>query len=73
MSGLDLEAPLFIALYQTVITALICAGKLALARAFPQRFSFQETSVFGSQTMRTVSVFLTLCLYLPVLYKKVLL
>lgn len=54
LSGINLDAPMFIALYQTFITSLICFIKLTLSKTFPGRFSFPETNVFGTQTIKDV-------------------
>lgn len=53
LSDIDLDAPLFIAFYQTVITALICI----LIKNFSSMFTewqFPETKVFYWQTIRDV-------------------
>ncbi|EFA10140.1 GDP-fucose transporter 1-like Protein [Tribolium castaneum] len=54
LSDISLDAPMFIALYQTFITAAICFVKKGLARVFPQHFSFPETSVWDAQTIKTI-------------------
>lgn len=56
LSDIDLDAPMFIALYQTVVTATICFTKKILARNFPEKFSFPDTNVWDSNTIRSVSL-----------------
>lgn len=56
LSDINLNAPMFIALYQTLITAFICLGKKSLARTFPHHFTFPETNVFEIKTAKTVSI-----------------
>jgi GDP-fucose transporter C1 len=58
LSEIDLNAPMFIALYQTLITALICFMKKGLAKVFPKHFSFPDTNVWNVKTMKTVSTYL---------------
>lgn len=45
---------MFIALYQTFITALICIIKQTLSKTCPHKFSFPEANVFGMQTIKDV-------------------
>jgi GDP-fucose transporter C1 len=54
LSEIDLNAPMFIALYQTLITALICFMKKGLAKVFPKHFSFPDTNVWNVKTMKTI-------------------
>ncbi|XP_063922866.1 GDP-fucose transporter 1 [Zophobas morio] len=54
LSELELNAPMFIALYQTLVTTLICLMQKSLARMFPRYFSFPETSVWSMKTIKTI-------------------
>ncbi|XP_060534743.1 GDP-fucose transporter 1 [Cylas formicarius] len=54
LSHIDLEAPLFIAFSQTVITALICYGKKLASRSCPDRVSFPDIDVTDPCTVRSI-------------------
>lgn len=55
LSDINLEAPMFIALTQTFITAAICFIKKTLSHLWPDKVYFPETSVFGKETIKHVS------------------
>lgn len=63
LSDINLEAPIFIALTQTFITAAICFIKKSLHKLWPERVDFPETSVFGKETIQNVYIlpFYTIC------------
>lgn len=54
LSDINLDAPMFIALTQTFITAGICFIKKFLHKLWPDRFYFPETDVFGKETIKNV-------------------
>ncbi|RZC32929.1 TBC1 domain family member 7, partial [Asbolus verrucosus] len=54
LSDIELNAPMFIALYQTFITAVICFIKKSLALMFPHHVSFPETNVWDLNTIKTI-------------------
>ncbi|KAJ8920269.1 hypothetical protein NQ315_011930 [Exocentrus adspersus] len=54
LSNINLEAPMFIALSQTLITALICYLKKVLSATYPSTIKFPEIDVWDRYTMKTV-------------------
>ncbi|KAF7267865.1 hypothetical protein GWI33_018947 [Rhynchophorus ferrugineus] len=54
LSDLDLDAPIFINLSQTLITALICYGKKSLSKLFPSKFSFPDIDIWDKQIIKSV-------------------
>lgn len=56
LSNINLDAPMFIALSQTVITAFVCFVKKKLSDYFPNRFSFPDIDVFSKGTIFAVSI-----------------
>ncbi|CAG9760460.1 unnamed protein product [Ceutorhynchus assimilis] len=54
LSHIELDAPMFINLSQTLVTALICFGKKTLSRMYPQRFQFPEPNIWDPQTIRQI-------------------
>ncbi|XP_066253388.1 GDP-fucose transporter 1 isoform X2 [Euwallacea similis] len=54
LSNIELDAPMFINLSQTLVTALICFGKKILSRLYPERFSFPEQNIWDPQIMRQI-------------------
>jgi len=54
LSNTQLDAPMFINLSQTLITALICYGKKVLSKVYPSRFSFPETDIWDPQIIRLI-------------------
>lgn len=55
LSNINLEAPMFIALSQTVITAFVCCIKKKLSEVFPKQFSFPDIDVWSKNTFYAVS------------------
>ncbi|KAF2882993.1 hypothetical protein ILUMI_23172 [Ignelater luminosus] len=55
LSQIDLDAPMFIALFQTLTSALICFSMITLSRVFPQWFKYADSSPFSMQTVRDVA------------------
>lgn len=58
LSDISLNAPMFIALYQTFITAGICFIKKALSRIWPENFDFPETNVWEIKNIKAVSFYI---------------
>lgn len=54
LSELNLDAPLFIAFYQTVISALICYFVKVLNRLYPDKVRFPESHPFRWETIKNV-------------------
>ncbi|XP_066144564.1 GDP-fucose transporter 1 isoform X2 [Euwallacea fornicatus] len=54
LSNIDLDAPMFINLSQTLVTAFICFGKKMLSRLYPERLSFPEQNIWDPQVMRQI-------------------
>ncbi|KAK9887664.1 hypothetical protein WA026_023785 [Henosepilachna vigintioctopunctata] len=54
LSGIKLDAPMFIACYQTLVTAFICLVKQLLNKQWPTKVSFPETNVWNAHTIKTV-------------------
>ncbi|XP_044753867.1 GDP-fucose transporter 1 [Coccinella septempunctata] len=54
LSGIELDAPMFIACYQTLVTALICYIKQLLNKRWPTKVSFPDTDVWNIQTISSV-------------------
>lgn len=46
---------MFIALSQTILTALICYVKKKLSQAFPKHFDFPDIDVWSKSTLSAVS------------------
>lgn len=56
LSEINLEAPMFITFFQTVISILICFSMKSLSYVFPNALSFPETNPFELQTIKDVSI-----------------
>ncbi|KAL3268739.1 hypothetical protein HHI36_007841 [Cryptolaemus montrouzieri] len=54
LSGIELDAPMFIACYQTFVTAIICYIKQILNKQWPTKISFPETDVWDVHTLKSV-------------------
>ncbi|XP_030750197.1 GDP-fucose transporter 1 [Sitophilus oryzae] len=54
LSHIELDAPIFINLSQTLVTALICYGKKTLSILFPHTFSFPDTNIWDRQIIKTI-------------------
>lgn len=54
LSNIELDAPMFINLSQTLVTALICYGKKTLSILYPDRFSFPQKDIWDPQVIRLV-------------------
>nr|XP_022918312.1 GDP-fucose transporter 1 [Onthophagus taurus] len=54
LSGLNVNAPMFIAFYQTVVSALICYFIKTLSTIFPNYFSFPDATPFKWKTIKDV-------------------
>lgn len=59
LSNINLNAPMFIAFSQTVITALVCYIKKKLSESFPNHFSFPDINVFSKSTIYAVSIYVS--------------
>ncbi|XP_018578434.1 GDP-fucose transporter 1 [Anoplophora glabripennis] len=54
LSDINLDAPMFIALSQTLITALICYLKKMLSVLYPNKFKFPDIDIWDGHTMKSV-------------------
>ncbi|KAJ8946917.1 hypothetical protein NQ314_008716 [Rhamnusium bicolor] len=54
LSHINLEAPMFIALSQTLITAFICYIKKNLSKMFPSKFRFPDIDIWDSYTVKAI-------------------
>ncbi|CAG9822164.1 unnamed protein product, partial [Phaedon cochleariae] len=54
LSDIDLDAPMFIALSQTLITALICYMKKSLSKLFPNKFRFPDVDIWDWYTVKAI-------------------
>ncbi|GJQ76000.1 hypothetical protein Trydic_g18054 [Trypoxylus dichotomus] len=54
LSELNLDAPMFIAFYQTVISALICYIMKILSKLYPDKIRFPESKPFHLETIKNV-------------------
>ncbi|KAK4875714.1 hypothetical protein RN001_012136 [Aquatica leii] len=54
LSGTNLDAPMFIAFFQTVFTALVCFILIKLSYVFPTQFTFSPGNPFEVQTIKDV-------------------
>nr|XP_023011487.1 GDP-fucose transporter 1 [Leptinotarsa decemlineata] len=54
LSNINLDAPMFIALSQTLITALICVLKKKLSRKYPGKFRFPDVDVWDWYTIKGI-------------------
>lgn len=55
LSNINLDAPMFIAFTQTLITVFICLFKKQLSKMFPDKFHFPDTDVWDWYTIKAVS------------------
>lgn len=55
LSHMDLDAPMFIAFSQTVITAVICYIKRVLSDVYPKHFKFPDVDVWDIYIIKAVS------------------
>lgn len=56
LSDIDLDAPMFIALSQTIITALICYLKKILSILYPNKFQFPDIDLWDGHTIKSVNI-----------------
>lgn len=56
LSDINLDAPMFIALSQTLITAFICYLKKILSILYPNKFKFPDIDVWDGQTLKSVNI-----------------
>lgn len=54
LSGINLNAPMFIAFYQTVITAFICLLKKYASKRWPHKVSFPEVDLFNRHNIYSI-------------------
>lgn len=54
LSDLNLNAPMFIAFYQTVMSALICHIMKILSKLYPSKVRFPESKPFDLETIKDV-------------------
>ncbi|CAH1973898.1 unnamed protein product [Acanthoscelides obtectus] len=54
LSHIDLDAPMFIALSQTFITAAICYCKKQLSQLYPSKFKFPEVDLWDTHTLKAI-------------------